>query len=129
MLAQAAADKWGVNWEECDALGGFVLHGKEKAAFADLVEAAMDFSPPDPPVARVQAPQENPNEFPPGAPLRFPRLDLPSKVDGSHQFAGDIRLPDMVFAAIRQAPLAQKAAVPRTNFRKKPTRNTPSMGP
>lgn len=109
MLAQAAADKWGVNWEECDALGGFVLHDKKKAAFADLVEAAMDYSPPDPPVARVQPPQENPTEFPPGAPLRFPRLDLPSKVDGSHQFAGDIRLPDMLFASIRQAPLAAMA--------------------
>ncbi|MBA4160889.1 MAG: xanthine dehydrogenase [Novosphingobium sp.] len=109
MLAQAAADKWGVNWEECDAQGGFVLHDKKKAAFADLVEAAMDFSPPDPPVARVQPPHENPTAFPPGAPLRFPRLDLPSKVDGSHQFAGDIRLPDMLFAAIRHAPLAAKA--------------------
>lgn len=109
MLAQAAAAKWGVNWEECDALGGFVLHDKKKAAFAELVEAAMGYSPPDPPVARVQPPQESPTEFPPGAPLRYPRLDLPSKVDGSHQFAGDIRLPDMLFAAIRQAPLAARA--------------------
>jgi isoquinoline 1-oxidoreductase beta subunit len=109
MLAQAAADKWGVNWEECDTQGGFVLHNKKRAAFADLVEKAMDYSPPDPPVARVQSPQENPTEFPPGAPLRYPRLDLPSKVDGSHQFAGDIRLPDMLFAAIRQAPLGAKA--------------------
>src|SRR3546814_14715684 len=30
------------------------------------------------------------------------RLDLPAKVDGSANYAGDIRLPDMVFAAIRQ---------------------------
>ena len=33
------------------------------------------------------------------------RLDLPAKVDGSANFAGDIRLPDMVYAAIRQGPL------------------------
>ena len=33
------------------------------------------------------------------------RLDLPAKVDGSANYAGDIRLPDMVFAAIRQGPL------------------------
>ncbi|MFO1254644.1 MAG: molybdopterin cofactor-binding domain-containing protein [Sphingomonadaceae bacterium] len=109
MLAQAAADKWGVAWEECDAQAGFILHDKKKAAFAQLVEAASGYSPPDPPVTRVQPPQENPNEFPPGAPLRFPRLDLPSKVDGSHQFAGDIRLPDMVHAAIRHAPLGRTA--------------------
>jgi len=35
----------------------------------------------------------------------FPRLDLPAKVDGSINFAGDIRLPDMVYAAIRQGPI------------------------
>jgi isoquinoline 1-oxidoreductase beta subunit len=109
MLAQAAADKWGVNWEECDAQGGFVLHDKKRAAFAELVEAASEFAPPDPPVIRAQPPQESPTAFPPGAPLRFPRLDLPSKVDGSHQFAGDIRLPDMLFAAIRHAPLGATA--------------------
>src|SRR3546814_5275929 len=28
-----------------------------------------------------------------------------SKVDGSANYAGDIRLPDMVYAAIRQGPL------------------------
>src|SRR3546814_4745065 len=33
------------------------------------------------------------------------RLDLPAKVDGSAKYAGDIRLPDMVYAAIRQGPL------------------------
>ncbi|OYW88912.1 MAG: hypothetical protein B7Z20_01430 [Sphingobium sp. 32-64-5] len=33
-----------------------------------------------------------------------PRLDLPSKVDGSHNYAADIRLPDMVFASVRQGP-------------------------
>ncbi|WP_365776981.1 molybdopterin cofactor-binding domain-containing protein [Novosphingobium sp.] len=109
MLAQAAADKWGVSWEECEAQGGFILHDKNRASFAELVEAATDYSPPDPPVARAQPPQENPTEFPPGAPLRFPRLDLPSKVDGSHQFAADVRLPDMRFAAIRHAPVGQEA--------------------
>ena len=109
MLAQAAAAKWGVNWEECEAQGGFILHDKNKASFAELVEAAVGYSPPDPPVARVQPPQENPNEFPPGAPLHYPRLDLPSKVDGSHQFAADIRLPDMLFASIRHAPLGRAA--------------------
>jgi len=39
--------------------------------------------------------------------LAFPRLDLPSKVDGSFTFAGDVRLPDMVYAAIRHGPRDQ----------------------
>ena len=37
-----------------------------------------------------------------GQPL--PRLDVPAKIDGSMRFAADVRLPGMVFAAIRQAP-------------------------
>ena len=105
MLAKAAAAKWGVAWEECEAQGGMILQGKNKASFGELVTAAASYSPPRPPVLRAQAPRERPGEFPPGAPLLFPRLDLPSKIDGSHLFAGDVRLPDMVFAAIRHGPI------------------------
>ncbi len=107
MLAKAAAAKWGVGWEECEAQGGFILQGKNKASFGELVADAAGYSPPSPPVLRAEPPRERPGEFPPGAPLHFPRLDLPSKVDGSHAFAGDIRLPDMVFAAIRHAPIGE----------------------
>ena len=34
-----------------------------------------------------------------------PRIDIPAKVDGSYLFAGDVRLPDMVYAAIRHGPI------------------------
>src|SRR5690606_11540985 len=37
--------------------------------------------------------------------LAWPRLDLPSKVDGTYLFAGDVRLPDMAHAAIRHGPV------------------------
>ena len=107
LLAQAAAAKWGAAWEECEAQGGFILHGKNRAAFGELVEAAATYTPPHPPVLRASAPRERPGDFPPGAPLPFPRLDLPSKIDGSYAFAGDVRLPDMVFAAIRHGPIGQ----------------------
>jgi isoquinoline 1-oxidoreductase beta subunit len=109
MLCQAAAARWGVAWEECEAQGGLVLHGKQRASFAALVGDAAALAPPDPPVLRAQPPAERPAEFPPGARLAFPRLDLPSKVDGSAVFAADVRLPDMVFAAIRHAPIAEAA--------------------
>lgn len=105
MLAMAAADRWGVAWEECEAQGGFIIHGKRRASFAQLAEEAAGYTPPDPPVLGPQAPAERPGEFPPGAPLRFPRLDLPAKVDGSFTFAGDVRLADMLHAAIRHAPV------------------------
>jgi len=107
MLAQAAARRWDVPWEECDAQAGFIVHDKQRLSFAELVAEAVDFTPPDPPVLRAEPPQERAADFPPGAPLRAPRLDLPSKVDGSHMFAGDVRLPDMAYAAIRHAPVGE----------------------
>lgn len=105
MLAMAAADRWDVAWEECDAQDGFIVHNKRRLSFAELVDEAAAYEPPSPAVARSLPPQERAAEFPPGAPLRYPRLDLPSKVDGSYSFAGDVRLPDMVYAAIRHAPV------------------------
>lgn len=107
MLTMAAAERWDVPWEECDAQNGFVVHDKKRLSFAELVSEAVDFTPPDPPVLRAQPPQERAAEFPAGAPLRAPRLDLPSKVDGSYTFVGDVRLPDMAYAAIRHAPVGE----------------------
>ena len=34
----------------------------------------------------------------------LPRLDSPAKIDGSGNFAGDVRLPGMVFASVRGGP-------------------------
>ena len=105
VLAMAAADRWDVSWEECDAQNGFVVHDKKRLSFAELVADAVGFTAPSPAVLRPQPPQERAAEFPAGAPLRAPRLDLPSKVDGSYTFAGDVRLPDMAYAAIRHGPV------------------------
>jgi len=104
MLAMAAADRWNVAWEECEAQGGFIIHDRQRARFADLVEDAAGYDPPDPPALRPQAAAERAVDQPEGARLAFPRLDLPAKVDGSATFAGDVRLPGMVFAAIRHGP-------------------------
>lgn len=111
MLMQAAADRWDVTWEECEARDGFVVHENRRLPFGALAEAAVDYDPPSTPPLRAEAMAENPGEFPPGAPLRFPRLDLPSKVDGSWTFAGDVRLPGMVHAAIRHAPMGSITAL------------------
>ncbi len=105
MLAMAAADRWDVAWEECDAQAGFVVHDRKKLSFAQLVEDAAGYTPPRPAAVRVEPMAERAAEFPPGAPLRYPRLDLPAKVDGSHAFAADVRLPDMLHAAIRHGPV------------------------
>lgn len=105
LLAMAAAERWNVGWEECEAAANHITHGSKRLAFGELVERALAFDPPSVPVLRPAAPAERPREVPAGGTLRFPRLDLPSKVDGGHVFAGDVRLPDMIYAAIRHGPV------------------------
>lgn len=107
LLCMAAARRWNVSWQECDAQGGFVVHEGKRLPFGPLAAEAATFEPPRPARLRADPPAETPVEFPPGAPLRFPRLDLPAKVDGSYTFAGDVRLPDMVYAAIRHGPIGR----------------------
>ncbi len=104
MLAQAAASRWGVAWEECEVENGFVTQGVNRASFGELAEEAAAETPPDPPPLRPEPPREKPLPADVDAAPAFPRIDAPSKVDGSHRFAGDVRLPGMVFASIRHGP-------------------------
>jgi isoquinoline 1-oxidoreductase beta subunit len=105
MLAQEAASRWGVAYEECEVENGFVTHGSNRASFGELAEAAAEWSPPDPPPLRPEPPREKPLPADVDGAPAFPRIDLPSKVDGSWRFAGDVRLPGMVFASIRHGPV------------------------
>lgn len=104
MLAMEAASRWGASWEECEVEGGVVSLGENRATFGELASAAADRSPPDPPPVRPEPPAADPIGGLADAVADFPRIDLPSKVDGTYQFASDIRLPGMVFAAIRHGP-------------------------
>lgn len=106
MLAMAAAERWGVSWGECEADGGFIVHGRKRLSFAELADEAAAQDPPDPAPLRPEPPAERrPGVAEAEAEIPFPRLDLPSKVDGSFLFAGDVRLPGMVHAAIRHGPV------------------------
>jgi isoquinoline 1-oxidoreductase beta subunit len=105
VLCMAAADKWDVSWEECRASDGFVLHENKRLRFADLAEAAAEFAPPEPPPLLPAPAAEKQATSPEGTTPQFPRLDLPAKVDGSFTFAGDVRLPGMVYASVAHGPL------------------------
>jgi isoquinoline 1-oxidoreductase beta subunit len=105
MLAQAAAARWGVSWEECEVEGGFVRLGDKRLGFGELAEEAADYTPPDPPPLRPEPPREKPLPADVDAAPTYPRIDIPSKLDGSYRFAGDVRLPGMVYAAIRHGPV------------------------
>jgi len=104
MLAKAAAARWGADWQECEATGGHVVLGKRRLAFGALAQEAAAYDPPSTPPLRPAPMRESPDAPPTPARPAYPRLDLPSKASGSHLFAGDIRLPDMVHAAIAHGP-------------------------
>jgi len=105
MLAQEAASRWEIGWEECEVSGGLVTYGDESATFGELAAGAATQSPPDPPPLRPELLDQQPVQASGGdAEIAFPRIDLPSKVDGTFQFAGDVRLPGLVYAAIRHGP-------------------------
>ncbi|HEY7807449.1 MAG TPA: molybdopterin cofactor-binding domain-containing protein [Croceibacterium sp.] len=107
LLCMAAADRWGVRWEECEARAGIVRNGHSALTFGELARAAAKYDAPKTPPLRSQPPAEMAEPFPDPAQLQtaFPRLDLPSKVDGSHLFTADVRLPNMAYAAIRHGPV------------------------
>mgnify|MGYP002652023619 CR=1 FL=1 len=98
LLCKAGAARWDADWRDCDAADGFVVMGEKRLRFGELAEAA----------ARGRLPDDLPLRFGDNGRLSgqsLPRLDTPAKVDGSANFAADIRLPDMVFASIRQGPV------------------------
>ncbi|RKF22715.1 xanthine dehydrogenase family protein molybdopterin-binding subunit [Altericroceibacterium spongiae] len=107
MLAKVAAKRWDVDWLQCDAQNGFIVHGDKRLRFAELAEEAVAITPPDPAPLRPELPRDPSDPLELEERTAFPRLDLPSKVDGSFLFSGDVRLPDLVFAAIRHGPVTE----------------------
>jgi isoquinoline 1-oxidoreductase beta subunit len=101
MLVSAAANKWGVSPSDCTAAGGkvsAVVNGVTKRlAYGQLASAAALLPvPPNPTLT-------DPSQYKIiGKPI--PRVDIPSKVNGSAIYGMDVRVPGMVFAAIRHAP-------------------------
>ena len=82
---------------ECETADGLVINGARTLSFGELAEEAADRSPPSRPALR----QSGGSRLI-GQPLA--RLDGPAKTDGSMRFAGDVRLPGMLFASARMAP-------------------------
>lgn len=94
MLCSAAAERWGIAANTCRAEGGFVHGDGRRLAFAELAVEA----------SRLPATKQPPLRRGPLSGASLPRLDLPPKSDGSFRFAGDVRLPEMLFASARLAP-------------------------
>jgi isoquinoline 1-oxidoreductase beta subunit len=100
MLISAAGDQWRVAPSSCFAEGGAVIHRPtgRKLSFGKLAAAASRKQPPKNPPLKPQSEWKLL-----GKPL--PRVDTPSKVDGSAVFGLDFKLPGMVYAAVRNCPV------------------------
>jgi isoquinoline 1-oxidoreductase beta subunit len=97
LLVGAAADRWNIGPGECDTADGFVINGGRTFTFGELAEEAAERSAPMTVARRQTAKGRLIGQ-------RLARLDGPAKADGSWRFGGDVRLPDMLFAAVRMAP-------------------------
>ena len=104
LLCKAAAARWDSPWESCDTQGGFVVLDDKRLRFGELAAEAAAFDLPDVLPYRVA------NEYRLTG-RSLPRLDVPAKIDGSANFSADVRLPAMVYAAIRQGPIGDSRLV------------------
>ena len=105
MLIAAAAKQWHVPVGECSTSKGVVSHGVsgKHAGYGELAAAASQLTPP------LQPKLKDPSDY------RLigksqPRLDIPQKVNGAAVFGLDVRVPNMLYAAIAQCPVFGGAA-------------------
>ncbi len=101
LMITAGAQQWKVPAKECEAKKGTVTHKKSarKASYGELVGAASKLPLPDP--EKVKLKDESDFELIGHA---TPRVDIPSKVNGSAGFGLDVRVPDMLFAVVARCP-------------------------
>lgn len=97
MLLNAAAKSWNVPLAQCHTDAGFVVHASGKRlGYGDLASAAATHE-------SIQFQLRDVREFKliGTSPVR---RDSPAKVNGSALFGMDVRLPGMVYAAVRMCP-------------------------
>jgi isoquinoline 1-oxidoreductase subunit beta len=116
MLIGAAADRWNVDPDECEAADSLVMAGPRTAGFGELAEEAAHRSPP-------LTPQLRQARRPRLMGRSLPRLDGPAKSTGDLRFSGDVRLPGMLFASARLAPPGGRL----TGFSREGIRNIPGV--
>lgn len=116
MLIAAAAKRWNVAASECSASESAVTHPSgHRATYGELASDAASISLPGKPALKTR------EQFKIiGTPRK--RFDIPSKVDGSAKFGIDAVQPDMLYAAIKAAPVfgAKLSSVNATDVKDMP---------
>jgi isoquinoline 1-oxidoreductase subunit beta len=100
MLIQAAANEWKVPTSECIAANSVITHkpSGKTTTFGKVAEAAAKLSPP------TDVPLKDPKDWTLiGKGVK--RLDTHDKVTGAMIYGIDLKLPDMLNAAIKDCPV------------------------
>jgi len=100
MLLQAAATRWNVSANECVAKLSHIEHAasSKRASYGELAVDAAQRDIPAHPTLKERAAFTII-----GTPV--PRFDIPNKVNGGTTYGLDVQLPEMLYAAIKAAPV------------------------
>jgi isoquinoline 1-oxidoreductase subunit beta len=100
MLVSAAAEAWGVPASEIRTSNSTLTHASgKKATYGEMAAAAAKQKPPEKPVLKT------PEQFTlMGHEHATPRVDSPSKCNGTATYTGDVKLPGLLTAVIAFPP-------------------------
>ncbi len=100
MLVEAAAKVWDVDPDQCKSEAGFVIHpdGAQKLSYGELGETASRIDRPN------RVPLKETEQFKVVG-TALGHWDAPKIVSGTAVFGLDVRLPDMLYAAIARCPV------------------------
>src|SRR5262249_51167733 len=100
MLIAAAAGAWSVPASECRAQKSVIIHvpSGRSVRFGDVAEAAATIEPPK--EVKLKPPKDWTLA---GKPTK--RLEIIDKIQGKTVYGIDVRVPDMLYAALLQSPV------------------------
>jgi isoquinoline 1-oxidoreductase subunit beta len=102
LLLQAAADQWTVPVAEVSVADGVITHAASgrRTTYGKVADAAARLTAPDPKSLTLKDPKDWKI-----AGKSMKRLDTADKLNGSKVYAIDLRLPGMVYAAVKACPV------------------------
>ncbi len=102
VLLQAASNQLGAPVSELSVTKGVIYHAQtgRQVSYGQVADAASALPAPDPKTIKLKSPKDWKLA---GQPLK--RLDTAMKVNGRLKYAVDIKLPGMVYAAIKACPV------------------------
>ncbi|MEA3192754.1 MAG: isoquinoline 1-oxidoreductase subunit beta [Betaproteobacteria bacterium] len=103
VLLDNVAQQWGVPREELTTEPSVVVHARSgrRMSYGDVVKFAKV---PEQPPQMTEADLKKPSQFRLIGRADIPRVDVPSKTNGSAKYGIDVRLPGMLYASVLESP-------------------------